>query len=168
MLRYIFLFSSSLPLSTVCQENCRCTSNDLSETVVKGKCQCCNEIRKKYMLKSHLHVPFCKIAIFDFAGLPRTARTSTLSRELWRSPEKVFSILSTMCLDPLVLWIFQSKEELDGRVEGKWSKANQTEIGYVHIHIIQYTIWCSIPLLEVHILWKLGRTWLYFVLMSSP
>ena len=34
------------------------------------------------------------------------------------------------------------------------------------LHI--YTIWCSIPLLEVHILWKLKRTWLYFVLMSSP
>ena len=47
LLRYIFLFSSSLPLSTVCQENCKCTSNDLSETVVKGECQCCcNEIRK--------------------------------------------------------------------------------------------------------------------------
>ena len=52
----------------------------------------------------------------------------------------------------------------------KISFSSYFENTYKHDHLIMiyYILWCSIPLLEVHILWKLGRTWLYFVLMSSP
>ena len=97
---------------------------------------------------------------------PKTAQLSTIWWPL--------SLLSPLLIGALNAFINMTKCNKDSNfTEQDNNKNTFLSISMYwqqnkHTHTYTYILWCSIPLLEVHILWKLKRTWLYLVLISSP